>query len=132
VIGQFSFQRRRIAIHRVQARTQGRRDRAPENPLCILAPREFARACSPEGISMWIKVVIVLLFIALVVSLFSGYMFLMKDKGSTYRTWNSLTVRLILAALLMGFLIYGVYTGQLGSKAPWDAELGAPTAPPQN
>jgi hypothetical protein len=81
---------------------------------------------------MWIKVVIVLLFIALVVSLFSGYMFLLKDKGSSYRTWNSLSVRLILAALLMGFLIYGVYTGQLGSKAPWDAELGAPTAPPQN
>jgi hypothetical protein len=81
---------------------------------------------------MWIKVVIVLLFIALVVSLFSGYMFLLKDKGSSYRTWSSLSVRLILAALLMGFLIYGVYTGQLGSKAPWDAELGAPTAPPQN
>ncbi len=77
---------------------------------------------------MWIKLVIVLLFIALVVSLFSGYVFLLKDKGTTYRTWKSLSVRLILAALLMGFLIYGVYTGQLGSKAPWDAHLGAPTA----
>lgn len=76
---------------------------------------------------MWIKVVIVLLFIALVVSLFSGYIFLLKDKGTTYRTWNSLSVRLILAALLMGFLIYGVYTGQLGSKAPWDAHLANPT-----
>lgn len=77
---------------------------------------------------MWIKVIIVLLFIALVVSLFSGYIFLLKDKGTTYRTWNSLSVRLILAALLMGFLIYGVYTGQLGSKAPWDAHLANPTA----
>jgi hypothetical protein len=74
---------------------------------------------------MWIKVIIVLLFIALVVSLFSGYMFLLKDIGSSYRTWNSLS-------LLMGFLIYGVYTGQLGSKAPWDAQLAAPTAPPQD
>lgn len=80
---------------------------------------------------MWIKVVIVLLFIALVVSLFSGYIFLLKDKGTTRRTWNSLSVRLILAALLMGFLIYGVYTGQLGSKAPWDAELANPTAEPK-
>jgi DUF2909 family protein len=79
---------------------------------------------------MWIKVIIVLLFIALVVSLFSGYVFLLKDKGSSYRTWNSLSVRLILAALLMGFLIYGVYTGQLGSKAPWDARLANPTAEP--
>ena len=77
---------------------------------------------------MWIKVVIVLLFIALVVSLFSGYVFLLKDKGTTYRTWYSLTVRLILAALLIGFLIYGVYTGQLGSKAPWDAQRATPTA----
>lgn len=74
---------------------------------------------------MWIKVVIVLLFIALVASLFSGYVFLLKDKGSTYRTWGSLTVRLVLAALLMGFVIYGVYTGQLGSNAPWDAQLAA-------
>lgn len=78
---------------------------------------------------MWIKVVIVLLFIALVVSLFSGLVFLMKDKGGAYRTWSSLSVRLVLAALLMGFLIYGVYTGRLGSNAPWDAELAAPTVP---
>ena len=77
---------------------------------------------------MWIKVIIVLLFIALVTSLFSGYAFLLKDKGTTYRTWHSLTVRLILAVLLMGFLIYGVFTGQLGSKAPWDAQLAHPTA----
>lgn len=75
---------------------------------------------------MWIKVVIVLLFIALVMSLFSGYVFLLKDKGTTNRTWNSLTVRLVLAALLMGFLVYGLYTGKLGSRAPWDAKLAAP------
>lgn len=75
---------------------------------------------------MWLKVVIVLLFIALLVSLFSGYVFLLKDKGTTKRTWNSLGVRLILAVLMMGFLIYGVYTGQLGSKAPWDARLASP------
>ena len=81
---------------------------------------------------MWIKVVIVLLFIALVVSLLSGYVFLLKDRGSSYRTWNSLSVRLILAALLMGFLIYGVYTGQLGSNAPWDARLANPTAEPSH
>ena len=80
---------------------------------------------------MWIKVVIVLLFIALVASLFSGYVFLLKDKGTSYRTWHSLSVRLILAVLLMGFLIYGVYTGQLGSRAPWDAHLANPTAEPK-
>jgi len=81
---------------------------------------------------MWIKVVIVLLFIALVVSLFSGYVFLLKDRGTTNRTWNSLTVRLVLAALLMGFLVYGVYTGQLGSKAPWDAQRATPAQSQNN
>lgn len=80
---------------------------------------------------MWIKFVVVLLFIALIVSLFSGYVFLLKDKGTSYRTWHSLSMRLILAVLLMGFLIYGVYTGQLGSKAPWDAQFATPTAEPK-
>ena len=69
---------------------------------------------------MWLKVVIVVLFIALCISLFSGLFFLFKDRGTTMRTWQSLGVRLALATALMGFLIYGVYTGQLGSKAPWD------------
>lgn len=69
---------------------------------------------------MWLKVVIVILFIGLVISLFSGLALLMKDQGKTMRTWHSLSVRLILATLLMGFLFYGVYTGQLGSNAPWD------------
>lgn len=69
---------------------------------------------------MWLKIVIMILFVALVISLFSGLFFLLKDQGKTMRTWNSLGVRLILATLLMGFLFYGVYTGQLGSNAPWD------------
>lgn len=72
---------------------------------------------------MWIKVVIVFLFIALCVSLFTGLGFVLKNKGEDQESraaWYSLTVRLILVTLLMGFLIYGVYTGQLGSKAPWD------------
>ncbi|WP_269618960.1 DUF2909 domain-containing protein [Zhongshania sp. BJYM1] len=69
---------------------------------------------------MWLKIVIVVLFIALVISLFSGLFFLMQDRGTTMRTWQSLKVRLILATLLMSFLFYGVFTGKLGSKAPWD------------
>ena len=71
---------------------------------------------------MPLKVIILLLFFALVVSLFSGFTFLMKDQGSTRRTWYALSVRLLLAVLLMGFLIYGIYTGQLGSQAPWDVQ----------
>lgn len=72
---------------------------------------------------MLIKVIIVVLFVALLISLFTSLAFLFKDKdveGNPRRTWNALTVRLILAALLMIVLVYGVKTGQLGSKAPWD------------
>ncbi|MEX1664142.1 DUF2909 domain-containing protein [Zhongshania arctica] len=69
---------------------------------------------------MWLKIVIIVLFIALVISLFSGLFFLIQDRGTTMRTWQSLKVRLIIAALLMSFLFYGVFTGKLGSKAPWD------------
>jgi hypothetical protein len=73
---------------------------------------------------MWLKVIIVVLFVALVASLFTGLVFLFKDReqeGKSHRLWNALTVRLTLTALLVGFLMYGVFTGQLGSNAPWDA-----------
>ena len=82
---------------------------------------------------MWLKVVIVILFIALVISLFTGLTFLIKDRSEeqrSSRTWNALTVRLILASLLMGFLFYGVFTGQLGSNAPWDARYADKLSPP--
>jgi hypothetical protein len=73
---------------------------------------------------MWLKTVIVILFIALVISLFTSLSFLIQDREVTnkrsFRTWNTLSVRLVLGILLIGFLFYGVFTGQLGSKAPWD------------
>ena len=84
---------------------------------------------------MLLKIAIVIVFLMLLVSLFSGFAFLMKDMGGTRRTWHALSVRLGLAVLLMGLLIYGVTSGQLGSKAPWDARktatavIPAPQAP---
>ena len=80
---------------------------------------------------MWIKVVIVFLFVALVISLFTGLGFLISDKGEKTaggrsRVWNTLCVRLLLASLLIGFIIFGVYTGQLGSNAPWDQRRAIP------
>ena len=75
---------------------------------------------------MWLKVVIVLLFIALIISLFTSLNFLIKDQSAgnndnSRKTWNALTVRVVLAALLVSLLFYGIFTGQLGSNAPWDA-----------
>ena len=70
---------------------------------------------------MWLKIVIVLLLISLVISLFTGFGFLVKDQGDKRKDglWNSISVRLIIAVLLMGFVTYGVTTGQLKSQAPW-------------
>jgi len=82
---------------------------------------------------MWLKPVIIILFIALVISLFSGYGFLLKDRGissePSRRTVRALGLRLVLAGLLIGFLFYGVFTGKLGSNAPWDARYADKITP---
>ncbi len=73
---------------------------------------------------MWLKVVIVLLFIGIVISLSSGLVFLVKDFGDQKRrTLYSLGIRITLAGLMMGLIVYGYYTGQLFSTAPWDQKL---------
>jgi len=70
-----------------------------------------------------LKIAIVILMLALVASLGSGFYFLMVDQGdkTRRRTFHSLGVRLTLATLLIAVIIYGVATGQLGHRNPWDA-----------
>ncbi|MGS2718397.1 DUF2909 domain-containing protein [Eionea flava] len=71
-----------------------------------------------------LKVIIVLLFIGILVSLSSGLVFLLKDiESPTKRTVYALGIRISLATLLMVTIFYGLYTGQLGSNAPWDIKL---------
>ncbi|MDA8785953.1 DUF2909 domain-containing protein [Porticoccaceae bacterium] len=73
---------------------------------------------------MLLKTIIVVLFIAVVISLFSGLNFLVKDLGnSKRRLLFALGTRIVLAALLLGTIAYGTYTGQLSSSAPWDRKL---------
>lgn len=69
-----------------------------------------------------LKVLIVLLMVLLVISLASGAYFLMIDQGdkSSRRVLHSLGTRLGLALGLMGLIVYGVATGQLGHRNPWD------------
>jgi len=78
---------------------------------------------------MWLKVIIVLLFLAILASLSGGLFFFFKDIGShSKRTLYALGTRVTLATLLLACVFYGLYTGQLGSTAPWDA--GPATAKP--
>ena len=74
--------------------------------------------------AMWLRPAIVILLLALLASLLSSLVFLLRDQGGTRRTVNWLGVRLALAAMLMSLIGYGLYTGQLGSRAPWDERRG--------
>lgn len=66
-----------------------------------------------------LKAAIVLMLLATVASLFSGLFFLVKDEGRSDRLLKALTVRVTLAALTIGLVAWGFYSGQLTSSAPW-------------
>lgn len=73
---------------------------------------------------MLLKVIIVLLFIGVLISLSSALVFLMKDVGNPRkRTLYALGIRVVLATTLIGTIAWGIYSGQLGSEAPWDKQL---------
>ncbi|WP_085606412.1 MULTISPECIES: twin transmembrane helix small protein [unclassified Pseudomonas] len=66
-----------------------------------------------------LKAAIVLMLIATVVSLFSGLFFLVKDDSRSNRLVIALSVRVALAAVTVGLIAWGFYSGQLVSHAPW-------------
>ncbi|WP_077046256.1 twin transmembrane helix small protein [Pseudomonas sp. KK4] len=66
-----------------------------------------------------LKAAIVLMLIATVVSLFSGLFFLVKDDSRSNRVVIALSVRVALAAVTVGLIAWGFFSGQLVSHAPW-------------
>lgn len=66
-----------------------------------------------------LKVAILLLLLATLVSLFSGLVFLVKDEGRGSRVVNSLSVRVTLTAITVALIAWGFYSGQLVSHATW-------------
>jgi hypothetical protein len=60
-----------------------------------------------------IKMLIVVALIAIIASLASGMVFLVKDKGQSERTARALTVRISLSVLLFGLLMLGIFTGHI-------------------
>lgn len=67
-----------------------------------------------------LKTVIVLLLVAIVISLFTGFVFFYKDKGRSKRVMYALGVRVTLAIILMICVFYGLSTGQLSFQTPWN------------
>lgn len=82
---------------------------------------------------MLLKTIIVVLFIAVVASLSSGVVFLLKDidVSGSRRTAYILGVRVTLATVLMAVIAYGIHSGQLGNKAPWGQHRSTPQEPIQ-
>ena len=80
-----------------------------------------------------LKVIIVVLLIGVVISLFSGLVFLFKDTHRTdsKRTLYALGIRIGLASALLITIFYGFYTGELrmGTNAPWHHANGEQQAP---
>ncbi|WP_449285698.1 twin transmembrane helix small protein [Marinobacter sp. PE14] len=60
-----------------------------------------------------LKGFIVFLMLAVVVSLFSGLFFLIKDGGKTNRVVNSLAVRVTLSILLLAVILISLWQGAL-------------------
>ncbi len=60
-----------------------------------------------------VKLVLILLLGAIVVSLFSGLFFLVKDKGQTNRTANALSVRIGLSIVAIVVVLIAGMTGVL-------------------
>ncbi|WP_415886762.1 twin transmembrane helix small protein [Neptuniibacter sp. QD29_5] len=62
---------------------------------------------------MSLKLLLLLLFIAVLISLFSGLYFLVRDQGQSHRTVNSLFFRVTFSVMIIAVLIYGFYTGEI-------------------
>lgn len=60
-----------------------------------------------------LKILIVVLLIAVVISLFSGLFFLLRDEGKTRRVLNSLIVRVSLSILLIAVIAFSLWHGDL-------------------
>jgi len=63
---------------------------------------------------MLLKVLIALVFLAMLASLAAGAGFLLRDSGTSRRLLLSLKLRVALAATLLALLFYGFYAGSLG------------------
>ncbi|WP_346798135.1 DUF2909 domain-containing protein [Halomonas sp. Bachu 37] len=63
---------------------------------------------------MWLKVLIALVFVAMLVSLVAGANFLLRDDQASRRLLVSLKWRISLGCLLIALLIYGFWFGDLG------------------
>ncbi|WP_428035201.1 twin transmembrane helix small protein [Amphritea sp.] len=66
-----------------------------------------------------LKTAIVIIFILIIITLFAGLYFLLKDQSRSRRTVKSLALRVSLAVLLLIIILLGFYTGELKLRTPF-------------
>lgn len=75
---------------------------------------------------MLTKVLVVLVLLAILASLGSAMIYLIKDSGQSTRTAKALTVRIGLSLFLFLMLMLGVYTGVIQPHGIYPAAPAAP------
>ena len=68
-----------------------------------------------------LKIIIAVLFAVLVIHLIIGFRHLSAKQDASKNMNRALGFRAATALLMMAFVVYGITSGKLGSKAPWDA-----------
>lgn len=66
-----------------------------------------------------IKIVILIVLLLALISLGSGFFFLLKDGTKSTRLLTSLKYRIGLTILLIILVTYGFWTGQIVTDSPW-------------
>lgn len=57
------------------------------------------------------KLVVLIILLAILISLGSGLWFLAKDDQGSARVLTALKIRVLLSAVLIGFLVFGYFQG---------------------
>ena len=71
------------------------------------------------GKKMWIKLAVIVLFIAVVISLSVGFYFLLTEKTNSTKLLNSLKIRISLTVLIMVIIVCAWLHGDIHSQTPW-------------
>ncbi|WP_198650552.1 DUF2909 family protein [Saccharospirillum mangrovi] len=69
--------------------------------------------------ALLLKVILILLIIAMLVSLSGALTSLFRDQSESKRLLTLLTIRVSLAVLIIVVLVIGFVTGELSQQAPW-------------
>jgi len=64
------------------------------------------------------KLVIIVILVAILASLGSGLWFLAKDDQGATRVLTALKIRVLLSAILIGFLVLGYFQGWISPHVP--------------